>query len=65
MENKILFCEECPLGKIETVLGNGITEPPYLGLIRCPFETEYYKYPDDECNHQKELLKREGLVYVL
>lgn len=36
------------------VVGNGITEPPYLQLIRCPFEAEYYKYPDDECCHQEE-----------
>lgn len=50
----MIFCDECPLGKKETIVGNGITEPPYLQLIRCPFETEYYKYPDDECSHRDE-----------
>lgn len=52
-----IFCSDCPHGKPEIVCGNGITEPPYLRLIRCPFETEYYKYPDDECNHKEEKKK--------
>jgi hypothetical protein len=56
MEIKMI-CEECTLGKTERVVGNGITEPPYLFLIRCPFETEYYKYPDDECCHEENRIK--------
>lgn len=48
------ICANCPLGNPKTVCGNGITEPPYLQLIRCPFENEYYKYPDDECCHREE-----------
>lgn len=48
-------CEKCSFGKAEIVVGNGITEPPYLKLVRCPFEKEYYKYPDDKCNHEKEI----------
>lgn len=43
-------CEECTLGKTERVVGNGITEPPYVWLIRCPFDTKFYHYPDDACN---------------
>lgn len=30
-----MLCSECLKGKKERVLGNGITEPPYLLLIRC------------------------------
>lgn len=61
MKNKdsnMLLCGNCPLGKTETKVGNGITEPPYLSLVRCPFETEYYKYPDDECNHEENRIRR-------
>lgn len=54
----IMNCENCNIGNKETVLGNGITEPPYISLIRCPFEKEYYKYPDDECNHEKYRTER-------
>lgn len=49
-----MICGECPKGKTERVVGDGITEPPYVWLVRCPFETEYYKYPDDECCHEDE-----------
>lgn len=49
-----MICSNCPLGKIEKVVGNGITEPPYIWLVRCPFETENYKNQDDECNHNEE-----------
>ena len=55
MDNRL--CGECPIGKIETIVGNGITEPPYLSLVRCPFDNKFYKYRDDECNHQEELKK--------
>lgn len=53
-EKECLTCGSCPLGHEECVSGNGITEPPYLFLICCPYEQEYYKYPDDECTHEKE-----------
>lgn len=56
MEEK-MCCEACSLGHEERVLGNGITEPPYLLLIRCPFDDEFYKYPDDECSHEEEYRK--------
>lgn len=49
-----LYCEACPLEHEERVLGNGITEPPYLFLIRCPFDDAYYMHPDDECSHEQE-----------
>ena len=49
-----MCCGSCPYGHEECVVGNGITEPPYLRLIRCQFETEYYKYPDDECTHMDD-----------
>lgn len=47
-------CEDCSLGKAERVVGNGITEPPYLFLVRCPYEQEYYKHPDEDCTHAEE-----------
>lgn len=50
-------CCSCGLGREERIVGNGITEPPYLCLIRCPFDNEYYKYPDDECTHKDEYKK--------
>lgn len=53
MEERMCCCS-CHLGHEQRVVGNGITEPPYLWLIRCPFEAEYYKYPDDECTHESE-----------
>lgn len=42
-------CETCKRGTKELVLGNGVTEPPYLSLIRCPFDKRYYKARDDYC----------------
>ncbi len=51
----IRHCENCENGVSEIICGNGITEPPYLKMIRCIYETEYYKYPDDFCSkHQKK-----------
>lgn len=50
-------CCSCSLGHEERVIGNGITEPPYLWLIRCPFDNAYYKYPDDECAYEDEYKK--------
>lgn len=49
IENAKHRCEKCLLAKIEKVPGNGITEPPYLTLARCPFDKEYYHALDDEC----------------
>lgn len=49
-----LLCSQCNLGKKVSIVGDGITEPPYLQMIRCPFDNEYYKYPDDECNQIDE-----------
>lgn len=43
-------CETCIYGKKEKVLGNGITEPPYLLLVRCPDDNKYYKNMDDCCS---------------
>lgn len=48
-----MTCEECPKGKHVRILGNGITEPPYILLVRCPYDDEYYKYPDDACCHEQ------------
>lgn len=56
MDEKTRCCS-CSLGREERIVGNGITEPPYLWLIRCPFDNEYYKYPDDECTHKDEYKK--------
>ena len=46
-----MYCEDCPLAKKETVCGNGITEPPYFTMCRCPYDKEYYHYGDDECKY--------------
>ena len=55
-----LFCGDCSLGKTERVVGNGITEPPYLHLVRCPFEDEYYLYPNNECKHNQQRLEKKN-----
>lgn len=52
-------CENCGHGTKERVLGNGITEPPYLFMIRCPFDKEYYKYMDDCCDQWSEKVRNE------
>ena len=44
-----MYCEDCHLANKETVCGNGITEPPYLTMYRCPYDKEYYHYGDDGC----------------
>jgi len=54
-----MLCEDCKLGKEERVVGDGIYEPPYIWLIRCPFEKEVYLYPDDECKYPN-LIKEAG-----
>ena len=50
---KVTRCGKCPYGEKKLVVGNWITEPPYISVIRCPYDNEYYKYPDDKCNHMK------------
>lgn len=57
MENRT--CETCARGKKETVVGNGITEPPYLSLVRCPNDNEYYKSLDAYCNEWVDSLSTE------
>lgn len=47
MENRT--CKTCTYGKKEFVPGNGITEPPYLLLIRCQYDNEYYKSTEEHC----------------
>ena len=48
-------CGDCPHGKTVTIVGNGITEPPYLTLVRCPYDDRYYRYPDDVCDAKRGL----------
>lgn len=38
-----MICGECDKGEIRTVVGNGITEPPYVTVVKCPHDDEYYK----------------------
>lgn len=52
--NQILICSQCNLGKEKLIVGNGITEPPYLTLIQCPFEKIYYVDKYSECTHVME-----------
>lgn len=48
-----MVCENCKLGKSRTIIGNGITEPPYIDVIKCKFDDEYYKYPDTKCEFEE------------
>ena len=50
-------CMDCPFGKRKQILGNGITEPPYIGVVKCPFDDVYYKNYFDDCSHEEELKK--------
>lgn len=50
-----LTCGSCPIGKTQRIVGNGITEPPYLQVIRCPYDDKHYKCLDDECTQQAQL----------
>lgn len=52
-----MICGECPYGKIERILGNGITEPPYIRLVRCPYDSKFYKDFYAECSHE---VQRDG-----
>ena len=49
-----MLCENCKIGEQKTIPGNGITEPPYIAVVRCPFDDKYYKLWSDECCHEKE-----------
>ncbi|MBQ7818400.1 MAG: hypothetical protein IJ341_01755 [Bacteroidales bacterium] len=59
LKNKVkettLFCGDCPLGTVSTIPGNGIGEPPYISVVRCPYDKEYYHHFDDECMYPKKL----------
>lgn len=50
-----MTCQECECGITVKIVGNGITEPPYLSLIRCPYDSEYYKNPNDVCTRNLEI----------
>lgn len=55
-----MICENCPLGESKTIPGNGITEPPYITVVRCPFDDVYYKRWSDDCCHEEERAEKEG-----
>lgn len=50
-----MTCYDCPKGKSVRIVGNGITEPPYISLIRCPYDDKHYKYPDDVCCYMRDV----------
>lgn len=54
-----MICRECEYGITVKIVGNGITEPPYLSLIRCPYDSEYYKNPNDVCCFAKKINESE------
>ena len=49
-----MICHDCQVGIEERHVGDGINEPPYIFLVRCPFDNQYYKQWDDECDHVEE-----------
>lgn len=55
-----MTCHECLRGKPVRIVGNGITEPPYINLVRCPYDNKYYKNPDDTCSLENEELGKNG-----
>ncbi len=55
-------CGKCKIGKTEKVPGNGITEPPYLMLVRCPFNDRYYHNLEDECAHPEQCKRQGGMI---
>lgn len=58
---KPITCNECQLGRKVSLVGNGITEPPfYITVIECPFEKEYYMDKYCNCKHESE---REQSLY--
>ena len=48
-------CKECSRGKKQTIPGNGISEPPYIAVVRCPFDNKFYHNPDADCNFTEQL----------
>lgn len=50
-----MMCLECERGEKKTVPGNGLTEPPYIEVIRCPFDNKYYHSPFYECTFTEQL----------
>ena len=48
-------CKECSHGKKQTIPGNGISEPPYIAVVRCPFDNKFYHDPDADCNFAEQL----------
>ena len=48
-------CENCPYGKLETIRGNGVTEPKAIYLIRCKFDERHLKHRNDECDHIEDV----------
>ena len=56
-----MLCGDCDFGTTERVVGNGITEPPYVWLVRCEFDDELYHYPDDECTRDEFVRERKIL----
>lgn len=55
-----MICHDCRLGQEKRVVGDGITEPPYIFLVHCPFDNKYFKNWDDECCHEDERKRKEG-----
>lgn len=53
-----MICKECPLGKQILKVGNGITEQPYLTVVECPFDDEYYKDLNDDCDCESKRKKK-------
>ena len=49
-----LTCQNCELGKEKVIVGNGISEPPYVHVIKCPFDDEFYKNFEEACNKKDE-----------
>jgi hypothetical protein len=50
-----MLCKDCPRGKTERIPGNGISEPPYIQVVRCPFDNKFYHNPGADCNSQEQL----------
>lgn len=50
-----MICKECSRGKKQTIPGNGISEPPYIDVVRCPFDNKYFHNPDTDCTFVEQL----------
>lgn len=53
-----MLCCDCGLGEAERAIG-GTGEPAYIWLIHCPFDKEYYKSPETECEFEEMRLAAE------